>query len=49
MLQLTEEQKINLEWILMVRACYPTQWSLGVLQPEYVYFQQPLVIVDDSE
>ena len=42
------EEKIQLEWWEMFTRCYVTPWSLGVLQPTYVYFPTPLVIIEDT-
>lgn len=40
-------EKIQLDWYQIYKRCYIEPWSLGVLQPEYVYFINPLVIIDD--
>jgi hypothetical protein len=41
------EDQIDIDWFNMYRRCFVSPWSLGVLQVEYVYFMNPLVIIDD--
>ena len=40
--------KFECEWQEMYRRCFVTLWNWGVLQPEYVYFSTPVVIIDDT-
>jgi hypothetical protein len=44
---MTLDQQLQLDWWDMYRRCFVREWSWGVLQPEYVYMEQPLVIIDD--
>ena len=44
-----EEEAVNQDWLEMYQRCFVYPWSWGVLQPDYVYFQKPLVIIDDRD
>lgn len=40
--------QLDQDWYEMYIRSNVLNWRLGVLQPEYVYFEQPLVIIDDA-
>lgn len=42
-----KERLLEEEWREIFLKCNVYPWNWGTLQPEYVFFQQPLVIIDD--
>ena len=45
----SKEEQIHQDWLEMYKRCFVYPWSWGVLQPEYVYFEKPLVIMNDLD